>query len=312
MNSKYNQEILTRLREWVANYNASHGGKGAQARLAKDVQLSTAVISQYLKEVYPTPASVEPAFEEFLNTLERASELYKSPAYVPTSISEDIYQSIRNAHLTSSISIEYGDAGIGKTRAARKYMADNPHGTVMVTANPCNGSNAAFLRLLCRALGISPRSSADMFDDCSDRLRGKKVLIIDEAQHLKIKAIETIRSLWDLPETELGIVMIGNHAVVGNTRGRNSECFAQLNNRVMRRPVRCTKDIKREDILLMFPALAEQGDKRAIEFLHEVSKSLEGMRGTVNLFTLASNNGNITYEGLVAAAKYLRIELRYH
>lgn len=304
-----NSDIVAKLQRWVNNYNNSHGGKGGQAELSKKLNISTTAISQYLNGSYPTPGRIEEVFTEFLSALEDSSELYRAPEYVPTSISSEIYESIKNAHLTSSIAIEYGDAGVGKTKAARKYLKDHPNSTIMLTANPNNGSNVAFLRTLCRLLGVPVRNRADMFDDCIDRLRGKKVLIIDEAQNLSVKAIETIRSLWDSTETDVGIVMIGNHAVVGNMRGRNAEAFAQLNNRVMRRPIRCTKDILQEDIIKMFPAV--QKDSPEAEFLHEVAKSLEGMRGTVNLYTLAANNGNTEYEGLVAAAKYLRMELRY-
>ena len=41
--------------------------------------------------------------------------------YIPTSISEDIYNLIRYCQLAKGIAIAHGDAGIGKTKAARQY-----------------------------------------------------------------------------------------------------------------------------------------------------------------------------------------------
>lgn len=309
MEDKRNAEILKRLIDYISEYNEKYK-KGGQAKVCRETGLSAATLSQYINGSYATPWGIEPKIEEYLNTAKKASEYFTMPEYVPTSISEDIYQSIRNAHLTSSIIIEYGDAGIGKTKAALKYCSDHGTNTIMITANPCKKTQSGILRELCRSLSIPTRGGADMFDDISARLAGHKLVIVDEAQSLTITAIETLRALWDMPTTEFGMVLIGNHAVVGNTRGRHAEQFAQLNNRIKRRPVRTTRDVSRNDIELLFPEITD--DLRSVEFMLEIARSLEGIRGVANLYINAMRNGDVTYKGLYAAAKDMRMELSYH
>lgn len=309
MDDKRNPEILRKLTNFIDEYNNQYK-KGGQAKVSRETGLSTSTLSQYINGSYATPWGIEPKIEEYLNTANNASKYFSMPNYIPTSISEDIYQSIRNAHLTSSIIIEYGDAGIGKTKAALKYCDDHVTNTIMITANPCKKTQSSILRELCHSLSVPTRGGADMFDDIAAHLAGHKLLIIDEAQNLTITAIETLRALWDLPTTEFGMVFIGNHAVVGNTRGRHAEQFAQLNNRIKRRPVRTVRDVKRSDIELLFPEITD--DEKSVTFLFEIAKSLEGIRGVTNLYVNAMRNGDVTYKGLYAAAKDMRMELSYH
>ena len=63
------------------------------------------------------------------------------------------------------------------------------------------------------------------------RLQGTKgLLIIDEAQHLSLLALESLRSIHDA--TACGLVLMGNESVYANLSGRRSAEFAQLFSRV--------------------------------------------------------------------------------
>lgn len=57
----------------------------------------------------------------------------------------------------------------------------------------------------------------------------------------------------------------------------------------------------RHDIELLFPEL--DGNKPEIDFLHNVAIGVQGIRGVVDIMIKAKANDNITYAGLVAAAK---------
>ena len=62
-------------------------------------------------------------------------------------------------------------------------------------------------------------------------LRGREcLLIIDEAQHLMLPALESLRNIHDA--TECGHVLMGNEAVYSRLSGRRSAEFAQLYSRV--------------------------------------------------------------------------------
>ena len=63
------------------------------------------------------------------------------------------------------------------------------------------------------------------------RLQGTKgLLILDEAQHLMLPALESLRSIHDA--TACGLVLMGNEAVYSRLSGRHSAEFAQLYSRV--------------------------------------------------------------------------------
>ena len=70
-----------------------------------------------------------------------------------------------------------------------------------------------------------------------EKLEGtNKVIIIDEAQHLKLTALEQIRTLADpnsiTGKKGVGIVLIGNTEVYTKMRGKQEARFAQLFSRI--------------------------------------------------------------------------------
>jgi DNA transposition AAA+ family ATPase len=263
-------------------------------------------LNQYLKGTYKAPASFEKKLQEFFNVAEAAAQLHSISDYVKTSISEAVYTTIRSAHLKGQLAIECGDAGIGKTKAAQKYVQDYPNSAYLVTVNPVFANASSFLKLLCRTLHIAEGRRDDMWLNAASFFSGsRKVLIVDEAQHLPIKTIELIRQLADYVAT-MAVVFIGNRRVVDNMGGRREAEFAQLENRTRFTEIRHTRDIKLSDIQKLFPALV--GDMEQALML-KIAQGRQGLRGAVNLYSEACDNENITYEGLLAMAKAMRISI---
>jgi DNA transposition AAA+ family ATPase len=227
--------------------------------------------------------------------------------YKPTSISQGVYETIRLCHLKGGLAIECGDAGIGKTMACKEYASNYPSTAIYVTVNPCLVTLNAFLKLLCRVQKIAANGRKDeMWMRLSDSFAGeRKVIIIDEAQHLPIKTIEAIRAFFD-SNPLLGICLVGNIETVTNT-GRSKEAFAQIRNRTKLTEIRHTASITANDIALLFPAVAE--DEKAKQFLLGIARSEQGIRGAVNVFSNSVDNGNITYNGLLAMAKAMKLNV---
>ena len=123
----------------------------------------------------------------------------------------------------------------------------------------------------------------------------KRVLIIDESQHLSIKTIETVRSFSD-QNKDFGVVMIGNLNSLCNS---GKPGYAQIRNRTKVTITRHTSNITKADVRLLFP----DAEAKAIDFLYKVTQTVQGVRGACNLYNNAADNGNISYEGLVAMAK---------
>lgn len=299
-----NPELQQRLREYIAEC-------GSQSKAASAIGKSTAAISTYLSNTFKgNLENFEKHLEEIFENKKAAEQLKSASVgtvYKPTSISKGVYETIRLCHLKGGLAIECGDAGIGKTMACKKYAEDYPTSAIYVTVNPCLVTLSAFLKLLCRVQKITANGRKDeMWMRLADSFEGeRKVLIIDEAQHLPIKTIEAIRAFFD-SNPQLGICLVGNIETVTNT-GKSKEAFAQIRNRTKLTEVRHTSAIQSSDIEILFPAVAT--DEKAINLLLGIARSEQGIRGASNVFSNSVDNGNITYSGLIAMAKAMRLKV---
>lgn len=305
------------LQEKLRRYLEETDGMN-QSKFARLIgEKGSSKISQYLKGTYPAPHKLEPKIREYFQNIEDAIQcqattagvtldLYDKGTYVPTSISESVYGTIRSCHLKGGIAVECGDAGIGKTKAAECYTRDYAT-TTYIVANPCISSVISMMKELCYALGLPTGRKDDMWRAVRKQLSGEhKVLIIDESQHLPIKTVDNLRTLWDA-NPNLGLVFIGNSLTITSMNGVKEAAYHQVQNRIGRPHQRKTADVTRADIEKLFPTLA--GMEKEINFLLLVAQSKQGIRGTVNLYNNASDNENIHFDGLVAMAKFMRINV---
>ena len=138
-----------------------------------------------------------------------------------------------------------------------------------------------------------------------------KTLIIDEAQFLKLAALEELRSISDpddILETQgTGIVLIGNSEVYRKMQGTKSASFAQLFSRIKMQKCYRTSDVKEDDIHMLFPYLTDQRMKKELNLLLSIARSNWGVRGAVNVYNNAVNNENISFEGLYGMAREMGI-----
>ena len=299
----YTQEQL-RIIEKVEHLIAA---EGSQSKACQKLGISQGVISPIRKGTYT--GNVDMVFEklrEYFDVKMLNQATLCEVEYVDTFISHEVYEVIRICQVKGGLAIACGDAGIGKTKAARKFISDNPNSSIMITINPCFTSVKAILELVAERIGAAPESSRDkMWLSIAGKLRDGMVLIFDEAQHLTNKSIEVLRSFSDHFADRgqtLGIVFIGNINTVGRMGSKKAE-FAQIVNRTKQTKTYSVSQIGREDIQKLFPLIADK--KNEIDFLWRISQTRQALRGAVNLFSNAYDNDNYTYQGLVAMAKYM-------
>ncbi|MDD6489295.1 MAG: AAA family ATPase [Clostridia bacterium] len=291
----YNRELQAKLEDYISEV-------GSQNKAASALGISSSVISQYRQSKYSGDIeALENRLAEMFANKEEAKALYKVGDYAPTTVSKGVYQTIRICHLKGGLAVEAGDAGIGKTMAAQQYIKDYPNTSIYIAINPCTSNVTAFLKAFARALHIDVSGRKDdMWARINETLKGsKKVLIIDESQHLPIKTIETIRSFSD-NNKDLGICLIGNLESLCNN---GKAGYAQIRNRTKLTNTRHTYNITLEDIELLFPNI----DKKSAEFLHKITQTEQAVRGASNLYSNAADNQNTSYEGLIAMAKATRV-----
>jgi len=302
MSQNFRERILEYIKE---------SGK-SQTKVAQEIGVSAPMLNQYLSGKYPNPEAVETKAEEFFKLKDRSSGLIKAPDYVETSISKEVYLTIQYCHVSRCIGVVVGDAGIGKTKAALKYAQDFSE-AIYITASKACKSLKDMYRMIARKLRINEnRNLFDMQMDIRTKLDGSnKVIIIDEAQHLSLTAIDGIRYFNDEDNENglqpVGIVLIGNHELRTKMLGKLEQSLAQLYNRIQMQRVMFTGDVLEEDIKKLFPIFEEKSLNEEIKFLHSIAQSRWGIRGAMKLYINASNNENITIKGLKAMAKYMGI-----
>lgn len=316
MSKIYNTELQTRVTKYLEESGLS------QAKAAPKMGVSQTALSQWRNSKYDNGniEDIESKLLEFFrledekNTVIEKSMPFRNPQdYIPTSISEDVYRLIQYCHFEKGMVVIHGDAGIGKTKGAEKYARENPTSTIYIQATPSSGTLANTLKLLARALKIPEnRSKLDLILDIRDKLEAaNKVIIIDEAQHLKYAALEEIRTLSDpnmiTGQAGTGIVLIGNTEVYDRMVGKQEARFAQQFSRIRMNRYYSTSKVTKEDIKLLFPILSEKRMDKELTFLLGISQSKWGIRGAVNVYNNAVNNEHITYEGLFGMARGMGI-----
>ncbi len=261
-----------------------------QSKAAAMIGVSPTALSQYRNSKYPGDVeAVESKIEEFLRTRSAAAQAeaekapYLSAGYVPTSVSEDVYKAIQYCQLERGIVVLHGDAGIGKTRGAARFVQDNPANAIYIRCTPVGGTLTAMLRQLGTALKLpATRNRLELSMAIHDRLKGTdKVIIIDEAQNLRFDALEELRSLSDpddlTGESGTGICLIGNSEVYSRMLGKQEAQFAQQFSRVRFRRRYSTADVKLADVEKLFPTLADGSHGKELAFMTGVCRSKWGI-----------------------------------
>lgn len=276
--------------------------------------ISSAILTPLRKGTYPGDANrFLSKIAEYFEIKTDKADTYKEVDYAPTSISTKVYDTIRICQVKGGLAIFSGDAGIGKTKAAQKYVQDNPGNAVYLAVNPCLTSIKSTLKLLANKLNAPLANTLDdLWINISAKLNDGMVIIFDEAQHLPIKTIETLRSFSDYFNDmgrTLGIIFIGNHETARRLGASKKADFAQITNRTKQTRVYTTKKILRDDIKLLFPILSDNAMNAEIDFLWGIAKSQQALRGAVNLFSNAYDNSCYDIKGLVAMAKFMELDL---
>lgn len=312
MSNTYNTELQNRLRAYVKSI-------GSQATAAENIGINKAIISLYLHSNYGKGSkfdkgnlhNTEKKLEEFFQIQDaqdrqpsrQSPDRVEQMQYVPTSTSEHVYKSIRYCQLEKGISMIYGDAGIGKTMAARKFAKDYPTATVYMRVTPVTGVMSRFIRKLAAKLNIAPsRDIGQLQEDICDKLMGTNiVLIIDEGQELRYSTMEWLRSLCDYDDERekpgIGIALIGNARMYTRMQGRKEELYAQQFSRSRPQPYRA-RSCTRKDVELVFPSLVEQGMEAELDFLFKISKSRWAIRSAVKVYTDGINNKDVSLKRL--------------
>ncbi len=203
----------------------------SQTVVARALGISTATLSQWLSGTYQGNVSkIDSDVKGFLTRQkERSKSRKKMIEFVMTSTATRLFEVARICHLDGEIGVAYGDAGIGKTMAAKEYSSQNSD-VILIEADLGYTARALFTDLH-RRVGLDGSGTVhDMFNDVVGKLSGSgRLIVIDEAEHLPYRALELLRRIYD--KAGIGILLVGMPRLIHNLRGKKGE-YAQLYSRV--------------------------------------------------------------------------------
>ncbi len=206
-----------------------------QREISREAGLSPSVISQFLNGTYiGDNKEVANTLMKYLRVAKDRLNSQQSTAFYETlENTQNVLYACNHAHIENDIVLVCGDAGAGKTTALKLYAAENT-GVVMVTCNSCTRSATAVLKLILNKLGIQSINRKEvLMYKLLERLKGTHYLIIlDEADHLSLDALQAIRNLND--SAGVGIVLSGNDKIYRQMySGQRGYEFDQIRTRII-------------------------------------------------------------------------------
>lgn len=278
--------------------------KKTQAQVARELDVSPSALSGFLSGTYKAPHTIISKIEELAEISMKKKAAPKEPGFTETNISKNVINAIRYSHLQGKISVVYGDAGIGKTMAFKNYLENNAL-AIGITISPTYSSITGVNEKLAEQLGVRERVARKQTMEIVNKLKDSgRVVVIDEAQHLTVRALNHLRCISD--ESGVGICFIGNDEVYSKLKGSGRADFAQLFSRIgMRRQV-LVSNITKQDVQSVFGGYVTEED--ALELLYRICRTNYGMRGAVNVFiNTAAVFEEITGTGLTKMMREMNI-----
>ena len=273
--------------------------------------------SSFLAGTYATPHKMIERIEQLLKISVKRDVAPKKPGFAMTTASRQVTALITLCHVQGELGVAYGDPGVGKTMAIRQYAKENPD-AIVITVSPTFNSIAAVNELIAEKLKIKGKNNRRITAEIIAKLKGsKRIIIVDEAQHLKARVVNHLRSIVDATEDEetgerIGMALIGNDEIYHELRVRQAAAFGQVADRVVSWAHVAAANTKLEDLKLIFSEA--DFDRDALELLHRISKKIS-VRKAVHVYTNAlivhqiKDYGDITATKLASTAKEMSVKV---
>lgn len=201
-----------------------------QARIAREVGISATTLSQWLSGTYAgdnaaVEAKIARWFDKLQATRGTAGVMPATPDYIETPSTLRILAALRYAQVAGDIAVIYGGAGMSKSTSIRQFARLAPN-VWHATMTPASAGVVTSLEEIAEAVAVSGAvgGAARLHRAICRRIADTGgLLVIDEAQHLSVAALDQIRSIHDA--TGIGIALVGNEAVYARMTGGNRAAY---------------------------------------------------------------------------------------
>ncbi|MGH8346023.1 MAG: hypothetical protein ACRES5_05565, partial [Pseudomonas sp.] len=138
----------------------------SQARIAREADLSTATVSQFLGGSYNgNLQNVGRKLTNWIKALEERNstgKLPEGPEWVKTQTGEKIIAGLQYAQMAADIVLICGGAGVGKTKAIERYRKSNPN-VWHVELTPATGSVLTCLQEIALSMGLRDLTNSSAY-----------------------------------------------------------------------------------------------------------------------------------------------------
>jgi DNA transposition AAA+ family ATPase len=283
MTTQTGDDVIARVRAEIERRGIT------QAQAAREIGISPTTLTQLLGGTYAAdPTRQIERLAKWLGLQEEAraqAKLPPAPAWVNTPIAERVLAALGYAQMAGDVAVIYGVAGVGKSTAAREYARRYPN-VWIATMSPATAGVSTALEEICLALGFRdlPQGAARMSRAIIARIAGAGgLIVVDEAQHLTVSALDAIRAIHDA--TGVGLALIGNEFVYARmTGGYRAAYLDRLFSRIGKR-VRLAR-AGREDVERIASAFGLRNG--AVKLLVEIGARAGALRAVVKTLRLAS------------------------
>lgn len=294
---------IEKARSRLINY-INDTGK-SQAVISKKIGLSPATISQFLNDSYSGDnEEIAMMIDSFLYLQEMRKSYTKAPDFTDSlKNTRKIINTLDYVYANKCTGVVSGVSGCGKTTALKNYQK-MMNGVIYIQADATKWSPYSILKLIAKSIdnNLCKGSASDILDNLIEKLTGvDKLIIIDEAQHLKAKAFDTLRVLND--RAEIGVVYAGTPDIIQRmTIGRAKEEFDQVYSRI-EYTCNLSNRFKIKEITALFDAF--NLDNTVIKCLCNAASQKGDLRYAINLFKVVNSaeNGKITVTAIEEAMK---------
>lgn len=160
-----------------------------------------------------------------------AAAVPTAPGFLDLAVSRRIWAGLEHAQVFNDVTVVGVGPGLGKTTTIRHFQDQRPRVWVATMAPSTSRPVNALIAVL-EAMGDTDAKGTPQSLSRRVGLKATQgaLLIIDEAQHLTVQAVDELRSIHD--RTEVGLVFSGDESVFNLFDGSRKRAFAQFHSRI--------------------------------------------------------------------------------
>jgi DNA transposition AAA+ family ATPase len=229
--------------------------------------------------------------------LEQAGIMPEAPVWQPTVTAKKMLGILSRAQMIGDLVVIGCGAGVGKSVTSGQYRSTRPNVYLATMRQSTRGVNTSLQALLSAMGEPNPRGTPlALSERIIDKVKGANALIIiDEAQHLSVQAIEEMRSIHDV--TGCGLAFVGDERLFTIFQGTRSGEFAQLHSRMGYRLKQSKPDALDAALLTAAHGIT---DAKIIQIATEIAMKPGALRGLTKVLLIARQHNTLTGEPLSA------------